>query len=267
MFNGLVLTNKGMELLTNLLNGHNIQFTHIKMGDGDAPADISTMTDLISTKQTLPIARNSIIDFKTMLIGANLYGTNVKEAFYWKEVGLFAKDLDGDNIEYLFSYDNAGSQASYIPAGGAVTEQLIDLNVIVGNVDNVTIEIDKSLVYATQDDMDKAIATLNTTLTNKINTDIKSVNDALTAHKNNKSNPHGVTKAQVELGSVENYGIATEAEAKAGAAANKYMTPQRVKNAVEAFGVISDGNVIIKVGGTQPTAQTGKTIIWINTAS
>ena len=212
MFNGLVLTNKGIELLTNLLNGHNIQFTHIKMGDGNAPADISTMTDLVSTKQTLPIARNSIIDFKTMLIGVNLYGTDVKEAFYWKEVGLFAKDLDGDNIEYLFSYDNAGDQASYIPAGGAVSEQLIDLNVVVGNVDNVTIEIDKSLVYATQDDMDKAIAALNTTLTTKINTDVKSVNDALIAHMNNKSNPHEVTKAQVELGSVENYGIATEAD-------------------------------------------------------
>lgn len=267
MFSGLQLTNKGIEILTNLLNGHNIQFTNIKMGDGTKPSDITTLTDLVSVKQTLPIARNSIIDYQTMLIGANLYGTNVKEAFYWKEVGLFAKDLDGDGKEYLFSYDNAGNEASYIPAGGAVTEQLIDLNVIVGNVDNVTIEIDKSLVYATQDDMDKAIDSLNTTLTNKINTDVKAVNDALMAHKNDKKNPHGVTKSQVELGSVENYGIATEAEAKAGTAANKYMTPQRVKNAVEAFGVISDGNVIIKVGGTQPTAQTGKTIIWINTAS
>ncbi len=267
MFSGLQLTNKGIEILTNLLNGHNIQFTNIKMGDGTKPSDITTLTDLVSIKQTLPIARNSIIDYQTMLIGANLYGTDVKEAFYWKEVGLFAKDLDGDGKEYLFSYDNAGNEASYIPAGGAVTEQLIDLNVIVGNVDNVTIEIDKSLVYATQDDMDKAIDSLNTTLTNKINTDVKAVNDALTVHKNDKNNPHSVTKTQVGLGSVENYGIATETEAKAGTATNKYMTPQRVKNAVEAFGVISDGNVIIKVGGTQPTAQTGKTIIWINTAS
>ena len=30
---------------------------------------------------------------------------------------------------------------------------------------------------------------------------------------------------------------------------------------------MSDGNIIIKVGGTQPTAQTGKTIIWVNTSS
>lgn len=267
MFNGLVLTNKGMELLTNLLNGHNIQFTHIKMGDGNAPADISTMTDLVSVKQTLPIARNSIIDFKTMLIGSNLYGTSVTEAFYWKEVGLFAKDLDGDGIEYLFSYDNAGSEASYIPAGGAVTEQLIDLNVVVGNVDNVTIEIDKSLVYATQDDMENAITELNNTLTTKINTDVNSVNTALTNHINNKNNPHAVTKAQVGLGDVVNQGISTTAEATAGTSNVKYMTPLRTKEAVNAYGVISDGNVIVKIGGTQPAVQAGKTIIWIDTSS
>ena len=267
MFNGLVLTNKGMELLTDLLNGHNIQFTNIKMGDGNAPADISTMTDLVSTKQTLPIARNSIIDFKTMLIGANLYGTNVKEAFYWKEIGLFAKDLDGDNIEYLFSYDNAGSEASFIPEGGAVTEQLIDLNVVVGNAENVVIEIDKSLVFATADALDKAIAGLNTSLTTKINTDVASVNSALTAHKNDEENPHKVTKSQVGLGNVLNYSMATKTEATTGATNNKYMSPQRTKEAMEAYGVISDGNLIIKVGGTQPSTQAGKTIIWIDTES
>ena len=267
MFDGLKLTTKGTTLLSNLMAGHNIQFTVIKMGNGDEPSDITTLTDLVSPKQTLPISRNSVVDEQTMLIGANLYGTDVKEAFYWKEIGIFAKDLDGDGIEYLFSYSNAGDEASYIPVGGTVTEQLIDLYVIVGNVENVTIEIDKSLVYATLQAMETADAKLKTELTTKINTDVKTVNDALTAHKNDKNNPHGVTKAQVGLGSVENYGIATEAEAKAGTVANKYMTPQRVKNAVEAFGVISDGNVIIKVGGTQPTAQTGKTIIWINTAS
>lgn len=267
MFNGLQLTNKGLELLTNLLTGHNIQFTHIKMGDGEAPSDISTMTDLVSVKQSLPIARSSIIDYKTMLIGANLYGESVETAFYWKEVGLYAKDLDGDNIEYLFSYDNAGDEASYIPAGGAVSEQLIDLNVIVGNVDNVTITIDKSLVYATQDDMDQTIANVTNTLTTKINTDVGGVNTALTNHINNKNNPHTVTKNQVGLGNVDNFGTATQTEATSGTASNKFMTPQRVREATEAYSVISDGNVILKIGGTQPQAQAGKTIIWIDTSS
>lgn len=265
MFTGLVLTAKGISMLIDMLNGEQLEFTCIKLGDGTKPNDVSSLTDLVSVKQVLPIARSSVIDEKTTLIGANLYGNSVKEGFYWKEVGIFAKSWDG--VEYLFSYDNAGDTASYIPAGGAVTEQLIDLNLVLGNVENVTIKIDDSIAYATLDELNKQINGLKSTLTTKINTDVKSVSDTLDTHKNDKSNPHDVTKSQVGLGSVENYGIATEAEAKSGTSNAKYMTPGRVKNAIEALGVISDGNVIIKIGGTQPTAQSGKTIIWINTAS
>jgi hypothetical protein len=46
-------------------------------------------------------------------------------------------------------------------------------------------------------------------------------------------NPHNITKAKVGLGSVQNYGLATEAQAKAGAVNNVYMTPQRTKQAIE----------------------------------
>ena len=60
---------------------------------------------------------------------------------------------------------------------------------------------------------------------------------------------------------------ATTLDATTGTATNMVMTPARVKEAVNAYGVMSDGNIIIKVGGTRPTAQTGKTIIWVNTSS
>lgn len=265
MFEGLVLTEKGISMLNDMLNGETLTFTSIKLGDGNKPSDVSALVDLVNVKQTLPITRNSAIDNATTLIGANLFGKDVKEGFYWREVGIFAKSYD--DVEYLFSYSNAGSEASYIPAGGAVTEQLIDLNLVLGNMDNVQIEINNSLAYATMDELNKRLNELNNTLVTKINTDVKSVNDALIAHINNKENPHGVTKAQAGLGNVENYGIASTAEAKAGTANNKYMTPTRVKEAIEGLGVASDGNVIIKVGSSQPAVQSGKTIIWINTGS
>lgn len=60
---------------------------------------------------------------------------------------------------------------------------------------------------------------------------------------------------------------ATTSDATAGVATNMVMTPARVKDAVNAYGVMSDGNTIIKVGGTQPSVQSGKTIIWIDTSS
>lgn len=42
-------------------------------------------------------------------------------------------------------------------------------------------------------------------------------------------NPHATTASQVGLGSVQNYGIATTTEARAGSVNNKYMTPALVK--------------------------------------
>ena len=57
----------------------------------------------------------------------------------------------------------------------------------------------------------------------------------LSSHSGNTSNPHSTTKSQVGLGSVENYGIASQAEAEAGTATNKYLTPLRVKQAILAL--------------------------------
>jgi hypothetical protein len=57
----------------------------------------------------------------------------------------------------------------------------------------------------------------------------------LDAHKADLNNPHSTTKAQVGLGSVQNYGIATQAEAEAGVVANKYMTPLQTKQAIAAL--------------------------------
>lgn len=54
----------------------------------------------------------------------------------------------------------------------------------------------------------------------------------LNAHIADKGNPHQVTKAQVGLGSVENYGVATTAEAQAGTSDLKYMTPLKTKDAI-----------------------------------
>lgn len=51
------------------------------------------------------------------------------------------------------------------------------------------------------------------------------VGQALTQHAEARNNPHQVTKGQVGLGSVQNFAIATETEARDGNAQNKYLTP------------------------------------------
>lgn len=62
----------------------------------------------------------------------------------------------------------------------------------------------------------------------------------LTTHINDDENPHGVTAEQVGLGDVSNFNVASQAEAEAGTAADKYMTPQRTKQAIEKLRPITD---------------------------
>ena len=60
-------------------------------------------------------------------------------------------------------------------------------------------------------------------------------NSNIQSHISNTLNPHNTTKSQVGLGSVNNYDIATQAEAEAGTSGSKYMTPQRTKQAIDAL--------------------------------
>lgn len=52
------------------------------------------------------------------------------------------------------------------------------------------------------------------------------------SHRDDLNNPHQVTKSQVGLSDVQNFGLATEVEAEAGVAVDKYMTPSLVASAI-----------------------------------
>lgn len=54
----------------------------------------------------------------------------------------------------------------------------------------------------------------------------------LTAHVNDKNNPHVVTKEQVNLGLVMNYALATVTQARAGLINTAYMTPSLTREAI-----------------------------------
>ena len=54
------------------------------------------------------------------------------------------------------------------------------------------------------------------------------------SHVNDVSNPHNVTKVQIGLGNVQNYGIATQGDAETGTVNTGYMTPLRTAQAIDA---------------------------------
>lgn len=64
---------------------------------------------------------------------------------------------------------------------------------------------------------------------------IHDVELALQAFSERTDNPHQVTKTQVGLGNLQNYGIATNVQALDEAVVNAYMTPQRTWEALMHF--------------------------------
>ncbi|EAG2762063.1 hypothetical protein HCU44_000955 [Listeria monocytogenes] len=85
--------------------------------------------------------------------------------------------------------------------------------------------------------------------------ELAALNADLINHTGNTNNPHSVTKAQLGLSDVENFGIASLDEAKAGIASNKLMTPASVLAAIkEQF---NTQNVLFE-GAAWPSGSTYK---------
>ncbi|EAC6985229.1 TPA: hypothetical protein RF195_000813 [Listeria monocytogenes] len=85
--------------------------------------------------------------------------------------------------------------------------------------------------------------------------ELAALNADLINHIGNTNNPHSVTKAQLGLSDVENFGIASLDEAKAGIASNKLMTPASMLAAIkERF---NTQNILFE-GAAWPSGNTYK---------
>ena len=159
------VTAAGRALLTKVMDGEALEFTKIKMGSG-------TLTDISADKLTNLIYTEATIDINQILKGEDYVSIrgifrneDITSGFYWREVGLFAKDPNMGEI--LFAYSNAGNTADYISPGEM--EEIVRTIVMVvslSNAGNITIVIDDSLVYATQEDLKKLSDAVNETLKN-----------------------------------------------------------------------------------------------------
>lgn len=59
--------------------------------------------------------------------------------------------------------------------------------------------------------------------------------DDFNRHRDDTSNPHEVTKAQVGLGDVENFPMATSSEAASASRDDRYMSPRAVRTAIDSI--------------------------------
>lgn len=106
--------------------------------------------------------------------------------------------------------------------------QVTKAQVGLGSVPNIGVATDASALQGLADDGIITPRLLSMVLN-------ETVGEGVTDHIMDNNNPHGVTKAQVGLDQVQNFGIATEAEAQDATAVNKYMTPLAVRQAINAL--------------------------------
>lgn len=150
-----ILTDAGKNMIARAQMGEKLIFTKGKYGEGQLGVgdDIESFVDLKSSKLNLPIQEMSNPQNGQTTITLLIDRENLKGGFWGRELGLFAK-LEEGGIEQLFCYTNAGAQADYIAKTDSVVSEFIDIDTIVGNVENLAVVIDKTKVYVTKEQLE-----------------------------------------------------------------------------------------------------------------
>lgn len=128
-------------------------------------------------------------------------------------------------------------EAILAQAGNSLSSHLADQNnphnvtkaqVGLANVENYAVASGSEAASGTRNDLYLTPAALNAAL-------VQRVDMVIGPHINSQSNPHNVSKAQVGLGNVQNYPMASSTMAQAGADNASYMSPLRVREAIESM--------------------------------
>ncbi|MEC0234085.1 tail fiber protein [Paenibacillus kribbensis] len=158
-FGGLVLTIKGRNLQAKVQAGQQLKFSRMGLGDGIITSQsIPNMTGLITERKSITINRVYAPSAGRATVSAILSNQDITTGFFFRELGVFA--IDPDEGEIMYAYGNSGSgSAEYIPpVGGAdIVEKLINVNLLVGNVANISITADPSQVYVSIQDLEEVL--------------------------------------------------------------------------------------------------------------
>lgn len=158
-FANLTFTSQGTQMLVQAQNSHTLTFTCGKLGSGvlaDSD-DISKFTDLKSPKMTLPIVSVDDSNEEKIVLTFDTSNTELEEGFVSREIGIFAK-LDNGS-EALYAYSNAGNNYDYIPSKDTPSdENRLVVNLVVSSSANISVQIEKSIVYTHKSDVEEMIA-------------------------------------------------------------------------------------------------------------
>lgn len=177
------LTNSGIALMVKAFCGEEIQFTKLKIGNGNAEGiDIKTLTDLINPIKTININRMDRNENNVVLVGTGYDNSDIETDITWNEVGVYANDTDEGEI--LFAYIN--------------TEEALEI--LKSNASGVNIENNLSVMLLISSDISVSAVITSIVYASK---------QEFTAHVEEK-NPHGTRKEDIGLSNVENLAISDQ---------------------------------------------------------
>ena len=164
VFGGLALTNKGRNIYAKAQTGKVLKINKVVLGDGTlgSTESIVNITQLKNEVLECEIKKIQVMQNEIATITFNLNNQELETGFYWRELGVIAEDPDTQE-EILYCYGNAGENGEYISAGNSadILEKNVSIDLIVSNVDNITATINKSLVFATQNDIEDLTSLIN----------------------------------------------------------------------------------------------------------
>lgn len=167
------LTEKGRDLLAYCQQGAELHFTRAQIGDGK----VETTGELLKLEKLIHPIKDVVIQGirangdGTSTISLLINNDKVETGFLLHELGLYANDPRYGEILYAICvYTN---YPDFIPIDSQeLTEILVDLHVVVANAENVTINIDRSMIYVKHEELSDLAGTGRTNQTVKGNWDL-----------------------------------------------------------------------------------------------
>lgn len=163
VYNKNRVTKKGYNLLAeSIATKKPVTFTKVVIGDGDDNGlNIDTMTSVVSAKLTLPVLDGQKDGDGQYLVTAVLSNSTVETGFFPKEVALFAKCGDGEEI--LYSYSNGGNNVGLIPDKNTpINSEIYNIRTKIGNATNITF-VTSDDTYITKKELSNMITNVDAT--------------------------------------------------------------------------------------------------------
>ncbi len=164
MSNGMLLTNKGRNLLAKALTGKNLLFTRAYCGDGFLlqGQDPTTLNALISPKRELPIqSMNTLQGIGTCEVVVEMSNKGLSTGFFVREYGIFARDPDTQE-EILYAYRNSGDNSGYLEGdnGIDIINYTLSIVTVIDQAPNVSAILSSTNQYVTITRLDSRINSL-----------------------------------------------------------------------------------------------------------